>query len=113
MKENWMEKLITLLNEHLKTFDTETNKTLKVFAFEEATKSFLAENGTSYRQERVISKRFKFIQRLVDNKKIDTQKFREKAKFLILSNSIKYYEFLLMELSIQKKPINFLLGILK
>jgi len=69
-----MEKLVELLNEYLKTFDTETNKTLKVFAFEEATKLFLAKNGVSYRQERVISKRFKFIQRLVDNDKIDRDK---------------------------------------
>ena len=61
----------------------------------------------------VISKEYWFIKRLVDNDKIDTQKFREKAKFLILSNSIKYYEFLIMELSIQKKPIKFLISVLK
>lgn len=52
------------------------------------------------------------IKRLVEHNKIDSQKFREKAKFLILSNSIKYYEFLIMELSIQKKPINFLLDVI-
>ena len=54
-----------------------------------------------------------FVQFLVENDKIDTQKFREKAKFLILSNSIEYYEVLIMELSIQKKPIKFLVSILK
>lgn len=53
-----------------------------------------------------------FVQFLVENDKIDTQKFREKAKFLILSNSIKYHEVLIMELSIQKKPIKFLIDIL-
>ena len=72
-----MEKLIELLNEYLKTFDTETNKTLKTFAFEEATKSFLAKNGASYRQERIISKRFKFIKWLVDNDKIDYKKIEK------------------------------------
>ena len=74
-----MGKLIELLNEHLETFDTETNKTLKVFAFEEATKSFLAENGVSYRQERVISKRFKFIKWLLENEKIETNNLSLKA----------------------------------
>lgn len=61
----------------------------------------------------LISKKFWFIQWLVKENKIDPQKFREKAKFLILSNSIKYYEFLIMELSIQKNPISFLISILK
>ena len=54
-----------------------------------------------------------FVQFLVENDKIDNQKFREKAKFLILSNSIEYYEVLIMELSIQKKPIKFLISVLK
>ena len=61
----------------------------------------------------LISKKFWFIQRLVKENKIDFQKFREKAKFLILSNSIKYYEILIMELSIQKNPVKFLVSILK
>jgi len=61
----------------------------------------------------IISKKFWFIQRLIKENKIDFQKFREKAKFLILSNSIESYEILIMELSIQKNPVKFLISILK
>ena len=66
-----------------------------------------------YKSDRdLISIESWLIKRLVEHDKIDSQKFWEKAKFLILSNTIKYYEFLIMELSIQKKPINFLLDVI-
>ena len=122
MKEIW--KLLELLNEYLETFDTETNKTLKVFAFEEVTKLFLAKNGASYRQERVISKRFKFIKWLVENDKIDRKNWDILDECMgwfdrypidlnthILKNDAM--DMLIMILSIQDNPISFILSILK
>lgn len=122
-----MEKIIELLNEYLETFDTETNKTLKAFAFEEATKSFLAENGASYRQERVISKRFKFIKWLVEKNKIDLDKLKGNITFTSIwvcfdLRTVKEWESIIKAiwtntiiayLSIQDKPIEFLISILK
>ncbi len=117
-----MEKLIELLNKYLKTKDTEIHRTPKVYAFEEATKSFIAENGISYRQERVISKRFEFIKWLVNEDKIDTNKLEkiwyEKTVCRYdwqYREIVEYsdYESLLMLLSIQDKPIEFLISVIK
>lgn len=107
MKENWISKLIKLLNEY---DDWMVSWYEEYFSTEWL---FVTNAGQWFREEFILSKRYWFIQRLVENDKIDKQKFREKAKFLILSNTIKYYEFLLMELSIKKKPIQFLISIFK
>lgn len=117
-KDSRMDLLIRLLNEYLKTKDTEIHKTNKVFAFEEATKSFIAENGTSYRQERVISKRFKFIKFLLDNGYIDYTEVIRKKWYWTLENEMisldegRYYEILML-LSISEDPIRLLIYILK
>ena len=110
-----MEKLIKLLNKYLKTKDTEIHRTPKVYAFEEATKSFIAENGISYRQERVISKRFEFIKWLINEDKIDNSKFYDKnilKWFMTLTNKEKT-DSIIMNLSIQENPISFLISVLK
>ena len=57
-----------------------------------------------------------FIKWLVDNDKIDKQKVKEKSEFLhiyTIPNPEKYYKSLIMELSIQDNPIEFLVSILK
>jgi hypothetical protein len=68
----------------------------------------------------IISKKFWFIKWLVDNDKIDRDKIIEKSDFMpIVSN--KVWDFfqpteeqeLLMLLSIQDNPIEFLVSILK
>ena len=64
----------------------------------------------------LISKKMWFIQWLVDNDKIDKQKVKEKSEFLhiyTIPNPEKYYKSLIMELSIQDNPIEFLISILR
>jgi len=102
-----MEKLIELLNESEDWFVS------KFVSYDGINRVFRLDNWQSFHYTLILSKEYCFIKRLVENNKIDTQKFREKAKFIILSNSIKYYEFLIMELSIQKNPVKFLISILK
>jgi len=112
-----MEKLIELLNQFEKARIKKVNAKWLPYniklSFRPYTEEYLTNKAYKSSQLEVCSKYYGFIKHLVDNDKIDTQKFREKAKFLILSNSIKYYEFLIMELSIQKKPIKFLISVLK
>lgn len=62
--------------------------------------------------EKVISKEFWFIDSLVDNEKID----KDKVKLLSVFQETWYYnlyESLLMILSIQDNPIEFLCSVLK
>jgi len=66
----------------------------------------------------VVSKYYWFIKRLVDNDKIDqTNKFcvsvNVEWKGMGYTKAFEGYESLLMLLSIQEEPINFLLSILK
>lgn len=102
-----MEKLIQYLNESEDWFVS------RFISYDGINRVFRLDNWQSFHYTLILSKEYCFIKWLVENNKIDTQKFREKAKFIILSNSIKYYEFLIMELSIQKNPVKFLVSILK
>lgn len=74
----------------------------------------------AYREERILGEKFWFIKWLVDNDKIDRDKIIEKSDFMpIVSN--KVWDFLqpteeqelLMLLSIQDNPIEFLISVLK
>ena len=61
----------------------------------------------------IISKRFWFIQRLVENGEIDLEKLDKKLLKIWIHKNVWFYEWLLMLLSIQDEPINFLISILR
>jgi hypothetical protein len=112
MKENWMEKLIELLNE----YDDNNWGVTDYWALFNRMNEWISD--AEYLQ--VISKKFWFIWWLVDNDKIDRDKIIEKSDFMpIVSN--KVWDFfqpteeqeLLMLLSIQDNPIEFLCSVLK
>lgn len=113
----WMEKLIALLNEY-------ENKDLELEEWEESNARtennwHLRFNGASKVQfdtymfdSLALSKKYWFIQWLVENEKIDL----ETALIWLESNDRTSYtetEELLMLLSIQDEPIKFLCEILK
>ena len=110
-----MNKLLKLLNEymfvdtsvceHLYNKDVETiyvRTTLETWEIDDE----------RVRDERIISKRFGFIKRLVDNDKID---IRNSVIISFTSELGKQadYKDVLMLLSIQDNPIEFLISILK
>jgi hypothetical protein len=112
MKESWMDKLIELLNE----FD-ENRKIWKnwLYKWEEY----------DPREEYIISKNFWFIKWLVDNDKIDFDKLKPLTwvteimlatnypNWIEVKRRYRLYEQLIMLLSIQDNPIEFLVSILK
>ena len=67
----------------------------------------------------ITSKEFWFIEWLVENEKIDTNKLEEKSDFRDVYYCFqpwkwkKYYDVLIMLLAIQDEPIEFLISILK
>ena len=97
-KESWIEKLIELLNE----YDNE-----------EFWEALYMENKVYANDFLIISKKFWFIQWLVENEKIDKEKVWENSDFPMVKYEEFLYEWLLMLLSIQDEPINFLISILK
>ena len=111
-----MEKLINLLNEY-----EQLNMCRKFDNF--AMHTF--ENSSwvdSILEDTVISSRYGFIQRLIENDKIDTNKLEkiwyEETVYMYdwqYIEIVEYsdYESLLMLLSIQDKPIEFLISVLK
>lgn len=105
-----MEKLIELLNKYkkIKWYDWNT----KITNYDTDTGSFT--NGYSWLEyEIVIGKRYWFIQWLVDNEKIDKDKVELLSVFQETWWYYNLYQSLLMILSIQDEPINFLISILK
>ena len=118
-----MEKLIKLLREFpsndAKVLDKEDSAIIDTW------QEFVYWNRI-YLYETIISKKFGFIKRLVDNDKIDFEKYRimDTRKYLhqhIIGNvcyvdiraDVPNYEFILALLSIQDNPIELLISILK
>lgn len=114
-----MEELIELLNEYkkIKWYDWNT----KIINYDTDTGSFT--NGYSWLEyEIVIWKRYGFIKWLVENDKIDESKLIQKwLKYILVyewqhwtpTNKGMQYLQLLMLLSIQDEPIEFLIEIIK
>lgn len=110
MEESWMDKLIELLNEREKTVNW-------------VQYPWWCKEHLEYQCHwpRVINKRFWFIKWLVDNDKIDLDKRPTRNKYRLQQYKtelwwywkIDDYSGLLMLLSIQEKPIEFLISILK
>lgn len=114
MKENWINKLIELLNESEDWFVS------KFVSYDDEDWVFILNSWQSFHYTFILSKEYRFIQRLVENDKIHCWKVIWEywktvwAKFI--SEPIQYNDFeciCLMLLSIQDNPIEFLLSILK
>ena len=112
-----MEKLIELLNEYnwnvLKHSDIWEEKDWKIFLRIDSNHTF-----GFHIDLYVISKSYWFIQWLVENEKIDFSKVKEKIwleRELYERMLYRYKEtdFLIMLLSIENEPIEFLISILK
>ena len=103
-----MEKLIELLNEYLEKYKPRLNLVKEI-----TDGGYFVNNRNDndwFLCETIMSKKFWFIQWLVENEKI---KWNE--KFYLEDDDWLFgtYECLLMLLAIQDNPINFLLEILK
>jgi len=119
-KESWIETLIELLNEYDPCIasDGEHRDNLWGYAYQWHSAVFPKELAESY----IITARYGFIKWLVENDKIEREKFWNSE-----TKSSKYSDFelsydtpredytntLLMELAIQDEPIEFLISILK
>lgn len=119
-EESWLDKLIKLLTEHCrKHYWFKDNDDIEID--HDSVQFHLYHNAKrcfSIGVEKVISKEFWFIKWLVDNDKIDRWKIEERISgdiSLYLDNREYYwrYKWLLMLLSIQDEPIEFLVSILK
>jgi hypothetical protein len=110
MKEKiWIEKLVELLNEYdssnwWKETDEWIDNIWKIYEF--------------HSELQIISKKYGFIKWLVENEKIDLDKtWYKKADFQEVWNwdwrTIRWYEMLLMLLSISSSPIDDLISYLK
>jgi hypothetical protein len=103
MKENWMNKLIELLNEY---DDWMVSWYEEYFPTEWL---FVTNAGQWFREEFILGKRYWFIKWLLDNDKIDLLKLDNR----IALSEFNKVERVLMALSIQDNPIEFLISILK
>ena len=127
-----MDKLIELLNEYEKS-KTHIDYTWKIEDKSEKRMCWVEYTWAYVNEEEmeriVISKKYMFIKRLVDNDKIDRDKFKEKNWTHWMRNLNKRFsviwewmidwedyselESVLMILSIQDNPIEFLCSVLK
>ena len=115
-----MEKLIELLNEYEKS-KTHIDYTWKIEDKSEKRMCWVEYTWAYVNEEEmeriVISKKYMFIKRLVDNDKIDLDKLidiRERDYWQIrYSEWFTNEQILLMLLSIQDNPIEFLCSVLK
>ncbi len=117
-----MEKLIELLNEYINTIDwwDDLNEYNDVDILDGGT--LLEVNWRYHDIEYLYTKRFGFIKWLVDNDKIETNKYEnilDRIEYYSQSEEEQKrhyysdYESLLMLLAIQDEPIEFLISILK
>ena len=105
-----MEKLIELLNEY-----NEIHNYAPIEYYDDETNGFETNYVAFYKTCIIISKQFWFIKWLVENDKIDLMKLKkwiEDNKFYCAKWG-KITNMLLMLLSIQDNPIEFLISILK
>ena len=121
MKESWIETLIELLNEY-----NEIHNYAPIEYYDDETNGFETNYVAFYKTCIIISKQFWFIKWLVENEKIDKRKIDTRLvrnveshydeDWCWVENSYEDYSntnTLLMLLSIQDEPIEFLISILK
>ena len=111
-KESWIEKVLSLLNEF------ETPKSWVVFkSYDDYDGTFYwvdcdGETEIAWSDSMILSKRFQFVEWLVDNDKIkDYYEWNEEIDYV--REKYSEYESLLMLLSINDNPISFLISLLK
>ena len=113
-----MEKLVELLNEFeiekpARDYTRRIEKQNKIrMCWTEYTWAYVDDEEA---ERIIISKKYKFIEWLVNEDKIDNSKFYDKnilKWFMTLTNKEKA-DSIIMNLSIQDKPIEFLISVLK
>ena len=116
MKEKWIIKLIKLLNKYIGDWQ---DRLYACYPLDEDFDKFFHTKDWEWTIEeaQVISKKFWFIQRLVENDKIDfytilKENWTFRKEFYAIENK-KEYERLIMLLSVEDNPIEFLISILK
>ena len=107
-----MDKLIVLLNEFI---DDWQERLYACYSLDDwFDKFFHTKDGEWIIEEaQVISKKFWFIEWLVENKEINRKKLDSPRFTALVDNTLDSYYALLMLLSIQDEPIDFLSSILK
>ena len=116
-----MKKLLNLLNEYAHTYADHYDDTweeIEIIFTDHNDQCFSYECDWKYTtlvDDVVISKRYWFIQWLVENEKINFSKLNSIHlwKWLNVFTEVELYEDLIMLLSIQDNPIEFLTSILK
>ena len=112
-----MEKLIKLLNEYMEYKEKFWPDKLTRFKWVDTSWNLLFElkNWEYFQEEYIISKKYWFIEWLVENDKIDQSKFYDKniLKWFMTLTKEEKADSIIMNLSIQDKPIEFLISILK
>ena len=116
IEESWLDKLIKLLTEHCrKHYWFKDNDDIEID--HDSVQFHLYHNAKRcfpIGVEKVISKEFWFIKYLVDNNKIDFTKDNiEEFWYYWTEWHCDKYDNILMNLSIQDSPIEFLISILK
>ena len=111
MKEKWVNKLIKLLNEYDDWMVSWFKEYVEEFGV------FILNTEQMMEEEIIISKSFGFIKWLVDNDKIDLERIlKENWQFRLFYydlERVKNYDRLVMYLSVEDNPIEFLISILK
>jgi len=105
-----MENLIKLLNEYRK--EKYPKSKLRYYKYDSLNKEFLSNCIPNDSEEKVLGKRFWFVKRLVDNKKINFVKVKDNDDWYYIDLNDKYLDLLAL-LSIQDNPLDFLVKILK
>lgn len=120
-----MEKLIELLNEWNKEKLEEMENTFNFWTIDRAKfeyneqEEYITYDGYQVNDYYIINKSTKFIERLVENNKIDIERLHKIVDYRleIKENYVNAHDYnsncLLMLLSIQDNPIEFLISVLK
>ena len=104
-----MEKLIELLNKEMEEKEKTWPKLARFTSYDGINKVFNLNNGCSFCIEFVLSKRYGFIEWLINEKKIDLLKLDNR----IALSWFNKVERVLMALTIQENPTEFLNSVLK
>lgn len=109
-----MEKLLQLLNE----YQTQRGSKFKFSSYDERSQSFLlVDSNEVLWEETIISKKFWFIQWLMDQNKVEFDRARDRSDFpLLYAGWWGFYsdaDVIIATLSMEDNPIDFLNSILK
>lgn len=108
-----MKKLLQLLNE----YQTQRGSKFKFSSYDERSQSFLlVDSNEVLWEETIISKKFWFVQWLMDQKKVEFDRVRDRSDFpLLYAGWWGFYsdaDIIVATLSMEDEPIEFLISIL-